>query len=88
MSAAQEILLELLLTFVSFKNRSSLKRYEQIIDYLSKFDCHFYFNRSSRRKKNMASNPLFIIHTRLFFCIFPMNFAMAALGLKEMGKFL
>ena len=28
----------------------------------------------------MASNPLF--------CIFPMNFAMATLGLKEMGKFL
>jgi hypothetical protein len=27
--------------------------------------------------------------TRLFFvCIFPMNFAMATLGLKEMGKFL
>ena len=34
----------------------------------------------------MASNPLFI--TPDFFCIFPMNFAMATLGLKEMGKFL
>ena len=29
----------------------------------------------------MASNPL-------FFCIFQTNFAMATLGLKEMGKFL
>ena len=35
----------------------------------------------------MASNPLFIILPD-FFCIFPMNFAMATLGLKEMGKFL
>ena len=34
----------------------------------------------------MASNPLFIIPD--FFCIFPMNFAMATLGLKEMGRFL
>ena len=34
----------------------------------------------------MASNPLFIIPD--FFCIFPMNFAMATLGSKEMGKFL
>ena len=34
----------------------------------------------------MASNPLFIIPD--FFCIFPKNLAMAALGLKEMGKFL
>jgi hypothetical protein len=34
--------------------------------------------------KCMASNPLFIIPD--FFCIFPMNFAMAK-GLKEMGKF-
>ena len=34
----------------------------------------------------MASNPLFIIPD--FFCIFPMNFAMATLCLKEMGKFL
>ena len=33
----------------------------------------------------MASNPLFIIPD--FFCISPMNFAMATLGLKEMGKF-
>jgi hypothetical protein len=32
----------------------------------------------------MASNPLFIIPD--FFCIFPMNFAMGILGLKEMGK--
>ena len=45
-----------------------------------------FFNRSSRRKRGMASNPLFIIPD--FFCIFPMNFAMATLGLKEMGKFL
>ena len=35
----------------------------------------------------MASNPLFIIPDS-FFCIFLMNFAMATLGLKEMGKFL
>ena len=34
----------------------------------------------------MVSNPLFIIPD--FFCIFPMSFAMATLGLKEMGKFL
>ena len=34
----------------------------------------------------MAFNPLFIIPD--FFFIFPMNFAMATLGLKEMGKFL
>ena len=34
----------------------------------------------------MVSNPLFIIPT--CFCIFPMNFAMATLGLKVMGKFL
>ena len=34
----------------------------------------------------MVSNPLFIIPD--FFCIFPMNFAMATFGLKEMGKFL
>ena len=34
----------------------------------------------------MASNSLFIISD--FFCIFPMNFAMATLGLKELGKFL
>ena len=34
----------------------------------------------------MASNPLFIIPD--FFCIFQRNFAMATLGLKEMGKFL
>ena len=34
----------------------------------------------------MMSNPLFIIPD--VFCIFPMNFAMATLGLKEMGKFL
>ena len=27
-------------------------------------------------------------NTGLFFCIFPMNFAMATLGLKVMGKFL
>jgi hypothetical protein len=35
----------------------------------------------------MASNPLFII-PNFFFCIFPINFAVATLGLKEMGKFL
>ena len=34
----------------------------------------------------MTSNLLFIIPD--FFCIFPMNFAMATLGLKEMGNFL
>ena len=42
-------------------------------------------NRLSR-KRGMASNPLFIIP--YFFCIFPMNFAMATLGLKEMEKLL
>ena len=51
--------------------------------------CKYYFNksfnRSSRRKRGMASNPFFIIPE--FFCISPMNFAMATLGLKEMGKF-
>ena len=46
----------------------------------------YLFNRSSRRKRGMASNPLFIISD--FFCISPTNFAMATLGLKEMGKFL
>ena len=35
--------------------------------------------------KDVKPNPLFIIPN--FFCIFPMNFAMATLGLKEMGKF-
>ena len=34
----------------------------------------------------MASNPLFIIPD--FFCILPMNFVMATLDLKEMGKLL
>ena len=38
-------------------------------------------------ERSIASNPLFIIPD-FFFCIFPMNFAMATLGLKEMGKFL
>ena len=42
-------------------------------------------NRSSRRKKGMACNPLFIIPD--FFCISPMKFAMATLDLKEMGNF-
>ena len=45
--------------------------------------CHFLIpyvdplsiNRSSRRKRGMASNPLFIIPD--FFCILLMNFAMA-----------
>ena len=46
-----------------------------------------HFNRSSRRKRGMASNPLFIIPD-FFFCFFRMNFAMATLGLKEMGNFL
>ena len=27
-------------------------------------------------------------NTRIVFCIYPMNFAMATLGLMEMGKFL
>ena len=35
----------------------------------------------------MASNPLVII-PGFFFCIFQTNFAMATLGLKEIGKFL
>ena len=33
----------------------------------------------------MASNPLFIIPD--FFCIFPMNFAMATLGLRKWEKY-
>ena len=41
-------------------------------------------NRSSRRIRGMVSNPLFKIID--FFCIFPMNFTMATLGLKEIGK--
>jgi hypothetical protein len=44
------------------------------------------FNRLSRRKKGIASNTFFKIPD--LFCIFPMNFAMATLGLREMGKFL
>ena len=44
------------------------------------------FDRSSRRKRGMTSNPPFIIPD--FFCIFQTNFAMATLGFKEMGKFL
>ena len=52
---------------------------------LTKIGC-ISINRSSRRKRGMASNPLFIIPD--FFCIFQMNLAMATLGLKEMGKFL
>ena len=35
----------------------------------------------------MASNPLFIIPD-FFLCLFSINFAMATLGLKDMGKFL
>ena len=46
----------------------------------------FSLNRLSRRKRGMASNTLFIIPD--IFCIFPTNFAMATLDLKEMGKFL
>ena len=38
------------------------------------------------KKRGMASNSLFIIPD--YFCIFPMKFVMATLGLKEMGKFL
>ena len=44
------------------------------------------FNRLSRRKKGIASNTFFKIPD--LFCIFPMNFAMATLGLREMGNFL
>ena len=47
---------------------------------------YMVFNRSSRRKRGMASYLLFIIPD--FFCIFPMNFAMATLGLKEFSHFL
>ena len=36
----------------------------------------------------MASNPLFIIPELFFAFTYPMNFAMATLGLREMGKFL
>ena len=45
------------------------------------------FNRSSRRKRGMASNQLIII-ADILFCIFQKNSAMATLGLKKMGKFL
>ena len=41
------------------------------------------FNRSSRRKRGMVSNPLFIIPD--LFCIFQTNVAMATLGLKEIS---
>ena len=41
-------------------------------------------NRPSGRKRGKVSNLLFIIPD--FFCIFPMNFAMATLGLKEIGQ--
>ena len=34
----------------------------------------------------MVSNPK--MEYQVFLCIFPNNFAMATLGLKEMGKFL
>jgi len=54
------------------------KNRRQMVSYLT--------DRLGRRKRGMVSNPLFIIPD--FFCIFPMNFAMATLGLKEMGKFL
>ena len=40
-----------------------------------------------KEKKRHGVQPTFH-NSRLFFCIFPMNFAMATLGLKEMGKFL
>ena len=50
-----------------------------VFDFLKK-----QLNRLSRRKRGMASNPLFIIPD--FFCIFPMNFDMATLGLKVIGK--
>ena len=39
------------------------------------FSSDLSFNRSSRRKRGMASNPLFIIPD--FFCIFQTNFVMA-----------
>ena len=55
---------------------------EQLLEILGSLPV-IYINRSSRRKRGMASNPLFIIPD--FFCIFPM---MATLGLKEMEKFL
>ena len=43
-------------------------------------------NRSSRRKRGMVSNLLFMIPD--FFCVFQLNFAMATFGLKKMGKLL
>ena len=64
--------------FLTICNRKLMNYYENFEQVI--------FNRSSRRKRGMASNPLFIIPD--FFCIFPINFAMATLGLKEMGKFL
>ena len=57
-----------------------------VTELVSFFVPTIFLNRSSRRKRGMASNPLFIIPD-FFFFIFQMNFAMATLGLKEMGKF-
>ena len=47
---------------------------------LTKISSFLPLNRSSRRKRGMASNPLFIIPD--FFCIFPINFAMTTLKVR------
>ena len=52
---------------------------EALIDAISLVEDNGYVNRSSRGKRGMVSNPLFIIL---------MNFAMATLGLKEFSHFL
>ena len=44
------------------------------------------FNNRFLRERGMAYNPK--MEYQVFLCIFQMNSAMAALGLKEMGKFL
>ena len=45
-----------------------------------------FINRLSRKKRGMVSNPHLMIPD--FFFIFPMNFSITTLDLKEMGKFL
>ena len=70
----------------SFSNNGSNLCPSMLNSILGPYKNRNFINRSSRRKRGMASNPLFIIPD--FFCIFPMNFAMATLGLKKMGKVL
>ena len=52
------------------------------------FSAYFssFLNNRFLRERGMASNPK--MQYQVFLCIFQMIFAMATLGLKEMGKFL